>query len=47
MPKRASENLRLATAERTLFPPLRDHYIRIDQQATDEYLRTLQRKRTE
>ncbi len=43
MPKRSTTNLRLETPEGDVFPPLRDHYIRVDQQATDEYLQTLQR----
>ncbi len=38
MPVRASENLKVDTAEGSIFPPLRDHFIRIDPQATEEYL---------
>ncbi len=38
MPKRASANLRFQTGQGNVFPPLRDHYIRVDQQATEKYL---------
>lgn len=38
MPKRATANLRVETLEGNVFPPLRDHYIRVDRQATAEYL---------
>ncbi len=38
MPKRSGDFLKLNTAEGTIFPPLRDHYIRVDQQATQEFL---------
>ena len=38
MPKRASANLRFETVQGNIFPPLRDHYIRVDQQATEKYL---------
>ena len=38
MPKRESENLRLDTASGSVFPPLRDHFIRIDQNAAKEFM---------
>ena len=38
MPSRASEHLRLETSSGDVFPPLRDHYIRIDQDATDSFI---------
>jgi hypothetical protein len=41
MPRRGTENLRLETAAGNVFLPLRDHYIRVDPQATDEYLRAM------
>ena len=41
MPKRATDNLRLETASGNIFPPLRDHYISIDPQATEEYLQSI------
>jgi hypothetical protein len=42
MPKRATANLRMETAVGNVFPPLRDHYIRVDRKATDEYLRGIE-----
>jgi len=45
MPKRASKNLRLETAHGTLFPPLRDHHLRIDRQATENYLKQQAKKK--
>ncbi len=42
MPKRATANLRVETVQGNVFPPLRDHYIRVDRQATDEYMRTIE-----
>ena len=38
MPVRASKNLQVETGEGNIFPPLRDHFIRVDQEATDELL---------
>lgn len=37
MPVRASKNLQVETGDGNIFPPLRDHFIRVDQQATDEF----------
>jgi len=45
MPRRATD-LRFESAEGTIFPPLPDHYIRVDQKATDEYLRRMELNRT-
>ena len=39
MPVRATNNLQFETLHGDVFPPLRDHYIRVDQQATDEFLK--------
>jgi cytochrome c len=41
MPTRATANLRVETTSGNLFPPLRDHYIRVDTEATKEYLNGL------
>jgi hypothetical protein len=41
MPVRASDKLRFDTAEASIFPYLRDHFIRVDQQATNEYLQSI------
>lgn len=41
MPRRATENLRFETVAGNVFPPLRDHFIRVDQQATREYMQSL------
>lgn len=38
MPRRATEKLRLESIEGDVFPPLRDHLIRVDQEATEAYL---------
>ena len=38
MPLRETAGLKLDSIEGDVFPPLRDHLIRIDQEATDEYL---------
>ncbi len=38
MPKRATENLRVETMAGQVFPPLRDHLIRVDLEATKAYL---------
>lgn len=38
MPMRATKNLQVETRDGNIFPPLRDHHIRVDQQATDEFL---------
>ena len=39
MPVRASENLKVETGQGNIFPPLRDHYIRVDQEATKQFLK--------
>ena len=39
MPVRATKNLHFETLHGNVFPPLRDHYIRVDQQATDKFLK--------
>ena len=38
MPVRASKNLQVETDKGNIFPPLRDHFIRVDQEATTEFL---------
>jgi hypothetical protein len=38
MPRRPTEDLRLASIEGDVFPPLRDHYIRVDQTATQRFV---------
>ena len=38
MPRRSGDFLKVSTAEGMVFPPLRDHYIRVDQQATQAFL---------
>ena len=38
MPVRETDNLSFETAHGDIFAPLRDHYIRVDDQATEEYL---------
>ncbi|MCC9655145.1 cytochrome c family protein [Rhodopirellula halodulae] len=45
MPRRSTENLRLESVEGDVFPPLRDHKIRIDEAATQRYLESLQGSR--
>ncbi|WP_436716349.1 multiheme c-type cytochrome [Roseiconus lacunae] len=40
MPRRATENMSIETASGDVFPPLRDHYIRVDDEATSEFLKT-------
>ena len=42
MPKRATANLRVQTSSGNIFPPLRDHYITVDRQATEEYLKRIE-----
>ena len=42
MPKRAGDFLKMNTAEGTVFPRLRDHFVRIDGQATEEFLQRLE-----
>ena len=42
MPKRESENMRMNLAGENVFPPLRDHFIRVDQDATQEFLYRLE-----
>ncbi|MCA9138848.1 MAG: hypothetical protein KDB00_18885 [Planctomycetales bacterium] len=41
MPAGASENMSVDTSEGTVFPPLRDHHIRVDRDATRVYLESL------
>lgn len=38
MPRRPTENLRLQSIEGDVFPPLRDHFIRVDQTATQQFM---------
>lgn len=38
MPQRATDNLKLNSIEGDVFPPLRDHLIRVDQEATKAHL---------
>jgi len=38
MPRRATEDLRLKSVQGDVFPPLRDHYIRVDETATERFL---------
>jgi hypothetical protein len=38
MPRRPTENLRLSSIEGDVFPPLRDHYIRVDEVATEQFM---------
>lgn len=38
MPRRSTEQLRLKSVEGDVFPPLRDHLIRIDREATEAFL---------
>ena len=42
MPKRAAEKLRFATAEGNVFPPLRDHHVRVDEEATKRFMAALE-----
>ncbi len=44
MPKRAGDHLRLDTAEKSIFPKLRDHHVRVDPKATKEFLEALKAK---
>ena len=41
MPSRASDKLHLDTAEGRVFPALRDHNIRVDLKATEDYLKSV------
>ncbi|OYP34741.1 multiheme c-type cytochrome [Rhodopirellula sp. MGV] len=41
MPKRATENMSIETASGDVFPPLRDHKIRVDPLSTQSYLNEL------
>ena len=41
MPSRASDKLHLDTAEERVFPALRDHNVRVDLKATEDYLKSL------
>lgn len=43
MPVRGSEKLWMKTAEGRIFPPLRDHNVRVDRQATESFLRAFQK----
>ena len=43
MPQRPTKKLRLKSIEGDVFPPLRDHLIRVDQQATEEFIQRLQK----
>lgn len=38
MPRRPTEQLRLKSVEGDVFPPLRDHFIRIDRDATERFM---------
>lgn len=38
MPKRNDENTRIETTEKEFFPEIRDHYIRVEQEATQQVL---------
>jgi hypothetical protein len=38
MPQRPTEKLRLESIEGDVFPPLRDHYIRVDEMATERFM---------
>lgn len=44
MPRRPTEKLRLKSVEGDVFPPLRDHYIRVDEMATSRFMRGLNNK---
>lgn len=41
MPRRPTEDLRLESIEGDVFPPLRDHYIRVDETATKRFMSRL------
>ena len=41
MPSRASDKLHLDTADERVFPALRDHNVRVDLKATEDYLKSL------
>lgn len=41
MPAGASMNMSVETSQGTVFPPLRDHHIRVDKDATRDYLKSL------
>ena len=43
MPRRATSNMTIDTSQGTVFPPLRDHFIRIDRQASDEFMKETNR----
>ncbi|MCS7469568.1 C cytochrome precursor [Stieleria sp. ICT_E10.1] len=40
MPQRPTEKLRLKSIEGDVFPPLRDHYIRVDEMATSRFIKS-------
>ena len=44
MPSRASDKLWMKTKTGKVFPPLRDHHVRVDPEATARYLRSLMKK---
>ena len=44
MPKESSDFLKMYTSEGTVFPPLRDHHIRVDEEATKRFLSGLKDK---
>ncbi|KAA5541768.1 C cytochrome precursor [Roseiconus nitratireducens] len=46
MPTRPTEDLRLRSIAGDVFPSLRDHFVRVDQQATDEFLQRHQSEAT-
>ncbi len=42
MPLRNTEKLKFETAAGKLFPPLRDHHVRIDEMATEEFMKSIE-----
>lgn len=42
MPVEATANMKMSTDEGMLFPPLRDHYIRVDERASEKYIGKLE-----
>ena len=47
MPRRAGAKMKLETAQGSVFPPLRDHHIRIDRKATESHLNSTRLHSTE
>ncbi|MCC9602612.1 C cytochrome precursor [Stieleria sp. JC731] len=47
MPRRATKNMSIETASGDVFPPLRDHHIRIDLQSSHSFLRSLKSQASE